>query len=96
MAKYSVSLKGSGFIIGSVDAPSLAAARKIAIEFAAQLPQSKKRTTKTRRTSKGPLKTFYWTRSDGRYGTVKAASAAEARKKKRGAKIHTRKPFAWM
>jgi len=39
---------------------------------------------------------FWWTRPDGSYGKIRAASAADARKKRPGAKIHSKPPFSWM
>lgn len=57
---------------------------------------AKRAPAKKKAVAKGPLKTFYWTRSNGSYGSVRAASVADARKKKPGAKIHTRPPYGWM
>lgn len=42
------------------------------------------------------LKTFWWTKPSGSYGEVRAATAADARKKKPGAKIHTKPPYSWI
>lgn len=39
---------------------------------------------------------FWWTKSNGSYGRVDASSAAEARRKKPGAKIHAKPPYSWL
>jgi predicted SprT family Zn-dependent metalloprotease len=40
-------------------------------------------------------RTFFWTRADGAYGTVRAVDIQDARRKKPSAKIHTKVP-SWM